>query len=175
MIYFRLKTFFGSFLTGIFRELPSARSSSQAPSHALIRSFSRSFVTIPVGTGILLVFWVMSLRCVFYAHSTLYRPLMPYSGSDSAAESCNSLTQLLSILYPHAGMQIINDQLTITNATEAQIRLAFKEPVAPAPVPAAVNPSGLTPEQQVINALSAEQQAALVEFMQVNSVNRVRA
>ena len=72
-------------------------------------------------------------------------------------------------------MQIINDQLTITNATEAQIRVAFKEPVAPPPVPAAVVPGGLTPEQQVINALSAEQQAALVEFMQVNSVNRVRA
>jgi len=100
-------------VTGIFRELPSSRS-SQAPSHSLIRSFARSFVTIPVGTG----------------------------------------------------MQIINDQLSITNATEAQIRVAFKEPVAPPPVPAAVVPGGLTPEQQVINALSAEQQAALVEFMQ---------
>ena len=48
-------------LSGVFRELPStssssssssnSASSSQASSHAVIRSFARSFVTIPVGTG----------------------------------------------------------------------------------------------------------------------------
>jgi len=97
-------------VTGLFREIPSSSSassssSSSTTSSAPIRSFSRSFVTIPVG----------------------------------------------------AGMQIINDQLTITNATESQLRNAFKEPT-PAPVVPAVVPTELP-------ALTPEQQVLLVEFM----------
>ena len=55
-------------------------------------------------------------------------------------------------------MQIINDQLTITNATDAQIRDAFKEPT-PAPVAVQPNVPALTPEQH---------QALIIEFMKVN-------
>ena len=50
-------------------------------------------------------------------------------------------------------MQIINDQLTITNATEAQIRNAFKQPSPPA-----TEQPTITPEQQ---------QALVLQFMQV--------
>ena len=49
-------------------------------------------------------------------------------------------------------MQIINDQLTITNATEAQIRNAFKQPSPPATEQPTITP---------------EQQALVVRFMQV--------
>lgn len=101
-------------VTGLFREIPSPSSSSSSSSSASspIRSFSRSFVTIPVGTG----------------------------------------------------MQIINDQLTITNATDAQLRDAFKEPTSVA-VPIVV-PTDL-------QALTPEQQALVVEFMkQTNLIEK---
>ena len=65
---------------------------------------------------------------------------------------------MVSWFSPSSGMQIINDQLTITNATDSQIRNAFKEPAAAATAP------------PTTTALSPAQQQALLLFMQVGQV-----